>query len=547
MKRAFGIAADHLTPAELIRNLLTADGRPVVVRRHRHLRQSAAARAMPRSATAPTTRCASTARRFAPRWSARAPISASPSAAASPMRSPAAASTPTRSTTRPASIPRTTRSTSRSCSAARSPRGAAAGRSATRCWPQMADEVAALVLRDNYLQGEALSVAEARGAAILDRQAAMIRDLERAGRLDRALEFLPDDETLAARAAARPRPDPAGAGGAARLRQDVARRGPARPPTCPTQPELADELRGYFPAAVRQRFARTDRRPSAAPRDHRDRRHQRSGQPRRPDLRPRHARAHRPRGARHRPQLPDRPRRLRAAGAVEPRSRRSTTRCRPQVQTEMLLDIAGADRARRRLAAARQPARYRPRDRAFRAGVCSISRRSSPELLPAGERALLDRARRAARRTPACRSSSPRAIAGVIFLTTGFEVGDLAERTGAAGRPRGADFLRGRRPFRARRDARRGAPPAGRDRLSEGGGRDADRRFLRGAGRIRGAGAGGRGPRRRSASDPLAAWVKDHAGQLAPAEAVAAELRAAAAPDLAMLVVASRQLRQALA
>ena len=47
-------------------------------------------------------------------------------------------------------------------------------------------------------------------------------------------------------------------------------------------------------------------------------------------------------------------------------------------------------------------------------------------------------------------------------------------------------------------------------------------------------------------SDPLAAWSKQRAPALAPAEAVAAELRAGAAPDLAMLVVASRQLRQAL-
>ena len=66
---------------------------------------------------------------------------------------------------------------------------------------EMSGEVAALVLRDNYLQGEALSVAEARGVVSLDRQLRMIRDLERAGRLDRALEFLPDDETLAARSA----------------------------------------------------------------------------------------------------------------------------------------------------------------------------------------------------------------------------------------------------------------------------------------------------------------------------------------------------------
>jgi len=48
------------------------------------------------------------------------------------------------------------------------------------------------------------------------------------------------------------------------------------------------------------------------------------------------------------------------------------------------------------------------------------------------------------------------------------------------------------------------------------------------------------------AADPLASWLETHVGQLAPAETIAAELRVAAAPDLAMLVVAGRQLRQAL-
>jgi glutamate dehydrogenase len=47
------------------------------------------------------------------------------------------------------------------------------------------------------------------------------------------------------------------------------------------------------------------------------------------------------------------------------------------------------------------------------------------------------------------------------------------------------------------------------------------------------------------AKDPVAAWSRKRAVALAPAEAAANELRAAAAPDLAMLVVATRQLRQA--
>jgi glutamate dehydrogenase len=66
---------------------------------------------------------------------------------------------------------------------------------------QMTDEVAELVLRDNYLQSQAISVDAARGAAILDQNARLMRALERSGRLDRALEYLPDDEMLAERQA----------------------------------------------------------------------------------------------------------------------------------------------------------------------------------------------------------------------------------------------------------------------------------------------------------------------------------------------------------
>jgi len=63
MKRTFDIEADHLTPAELIRALLIAPGRSLVVRRDRNLRQGPRARPKPRSATAPTMRSVSTAAR----------------------------------------------------------------------------------------------------------------------------------------------------------------------------------------------------------------------------------------------------------------------------------------------------------------------------------------------------------------------------------------------------------------------------------------------------------------------------------------------------
>ncbi len=67
----------------------------------------------------------------------------------------------------------------------------------------MTDEVAKLVLRDNYLQTQALSMMEASGPDRLDEQARLIRFLERSGRLDRAIEFLPDEEELNDRMARR--------------------------------------------------------------------------------------------------------------------------------------------------------------------------------------------------------------------------------------------------------------------------------------------------------------------------------------------------------
>src|SRR6185436_17137742 len=67
----------------------------------------------------------------------------------------------------------------------------------------MTDEVAALVLRDNYFQTQSLSVSGTLTPALLDAQERFIRSLEKAGRLNRALEYLPSDEELAERRAAK--------------------------------------------------------------------------------------------------------------------------------------------------------------------------------------------------------------------------------------------------------------------------------------------------------------------------------------------------------
>ena len=65
---------------------------------------------------------------------------------------------------------------------------------------EMTDEVGALVLRDNYFQTQSLTVRERMP---LDPQARFIRYLEKAGKLNRAREFLPSEEELASRKAAK--------------------------------------------------------------------------------------------------------------------------------------------------------------------------------------------------------------------------------------------------------------------------------------------------------------------------------------------------------
>jgi glutamate dehydrogenase len=57
------------------------------------------------------------------------------------------------------------------------------------------------VLRDNYFQTQVLSVGARLAGSLLDEQARFIRYLEKHGRLNRAIEFLPDDDEIAERKA----------------------------------------------------------------------------------------------------------------------------------------------------------------------------------------------------------------------------------------------------------------------------------------------------------------------------------------------------------
>ena len=63
----------------------------------------------------------------------------------------------------------------------------------------MTEEVGSLVLRNNYLQTLALSLAERRGLEELGFQQRLMQTLEARGELDRKIEFLPDDMELAER------------------------------------------------------------------------------------------------------------------------------------------------------------------------------------------------------------------------------------------------------------------------------------------------------------------------------------------------------------
>jgi glutamate dehydrogenase len=119
---------------------------------------------------------------------------------------------------------------------------------------QMTGEVAALVLRNNYLQSQAISAAEFQARERLGESAYVIRALERSGDLNRALEFLPSDEEIAERRKAgegltRPELAVTLSYGKiwlykALIHSDV-----------PEDAYLSAELERYFPPPVQQRFA----------------------------------------------------------------------------------------------------------------------------------------------------------------------------------------------------------------------------------------------------------------------------------------------------
>lgn len=117
---------------------------------------------------------------------------------------------------------------------------------------EMTDDVAALCLRDNYQQTQSISIIEARAVPDLDRHQRVIRAMERSGDLDRALEFLPDDEEIGDRLQAQKgltRPELSVIFAYAKnitykelLESDL-----------PDDPLLSEDLIRYFPPALQER------------------------------------------------------------------------------------------------------------------------------------------------------------------------------------------------------------------------------------------------------------------------------------------------------
>ena len=117
----------------------------------------------------------------------------------------------------------------------------------------MTDDVATMVLRTNYEQNVLLGNARAQEHSMLSVHERLIHSLERRGDLDRALEFLPDEQQIAQR-------DAEGLGlkspefavlvayAKLALKHDL------MPTSLPEDPFLQRYLADYFPPAIRRRY-----------------------------------------------------------------------------------------------------------------------------------------------------------------------------------------------------------------------------------------------------------------------------------------------------
>lgn len=118
----------------------------------------------------------------------------------------------------------------------------------------MTDSVAALVLRDNQLQTQALSMAQSQGIKLMELQARLIGILEKEGILDRHLEFLPSESEISRRLASQePFTRPELAVQLAYSKLSIYNH--LLNSTFPDEPYLEQDLLNYFPEIMQEKFA----------------------------------------------------------------------------------------------------------------------------------------------------------------------------------------------------------------------------------------------------------------------------------------------------
>jgi glutamate dehydrogenase len=119
----------------------------------------------------------------------------------------------------------------------------------------MTGEVAEIVLHNNYLQSQALSVLEQRAPERISEYQSLIRALERGGHLNRAIEFLPADDEILERRKQRlglTRPELA----VVLAYSKIWLSNHLLDSDLPDDPYFASEVQRYFPTPVRKRYSR---------------------------------------------------------------------------------------------------------------------------------------------------------------------------------------------------------------------------------------------------------------------------------------------------
>jgi glutamate dehydrogenase len=119
----------------------------------------------------------------------------------------------------------------------------------------MTSEVAEIVLHNNYLQSQALSVLEQRAPERIAEYLGLIRALERSGHLNRAIEFLPADDEFADRrkkGLGLSRPELA----VVLAYSKIWLSNHLLDSDLPDDPYFANEVQRYFPKPMRKRYVR---------------------------------------------------------------------------------------------------------------------------------------------------------------------------------------------------------------------------------------------------------------------------------------------------